>query len=166
MKTDVMPFHFLSHGTLEDWTVRGGMRYAVPVGRVLFAAIFVIGGLGHFSSQTIGYAASHGVPLASLAVPLAGLIAIAGGLSLALGYHARIGALLIVLFLVPVTLMMHNFWAVQDPMTAQLQQAMFMKNASMLGAALLLAYFGAGPVSLDARAAQGAARAEPASAAR
>jgi putative oxidoreductase len=47
--------------------------------------------------------------------------------------------------------MMHRFWAVSDPMAARIQQLMFMKNLSMLGGALLIAHFGAGPVSLDAR---------------
>jgi putative oxidoreductase len=46
---------------------------------------------------------------------------------------------------------MHAFWAVPDPIMAGIQQAMFMKNLSMLGGALLLTYFGAGPISLDAR---------------
>ena len=56
-----------------------------------------------------------------------------------------------VLFLVPVTLTMHNFWAVPDPMMRGMQMAMFMKNVSMLGAALLITQVGAGPLSLDAR---------------
>ncbi|HXH19695.1 MAG TPA: DoxX family protein [Chitinophagales bacterium] len=46
---------------------------------------------------------------------------------------------------------MHNYWAVTDPAMAQIQQAMFMKNISMLGSALLIAYFGSGPFSLDER---------------
>ena len=79
------------------------------------------------------------------------MLAAAGGLSILLGYHARIGAWLLVLFLVPVTVMMHNFWAVSDPMMHQLQQAMFFKNVALTGAALLIAHFGAGPYSLDAR---------------
>jgi len=91
------------------------------------------------------------VPLASLAVPVAGLIALAGGLSVAFGYRAKIGAWLLVLFLVPVTITMHNFWTVTDPTMAQLQMAMFMKNVGLMGGALLLSYFGAGPLSLDAR---------------
>ena len=123
----------------------------VLLGRFLFAAIFLMSGLGHFSKQTIAFAASQGVPLASIAVPFAGLIALAGGLSILLGYRARIGAWLIVLFLVPVTLMMHKFWSVSDPMQAQTQMIMFMKNLSMLGGALLITQFGAGPLSLDAR---------------
>ena len=73
------------------------------------------------------------------------------GISVLLGYRVRIGAWLLVLFLVPVTFMMHAFWAVPDPMMARMQQAMFMKNLSMLGGALLLTYFGAGPISVDAR---------------
>lgn len=127
------------------------IEYVVPAGRALFAAIFLVAPLSHFSRQTIGYAASHGVPLAGLVVPLSGLLALAGGLSILLGYRAKIGAWLVVLFLVPVTLMMHNFWAVTDPMMATMQQVMFMKNLSMLGGAFLIAYFGAGPFSLDAR---------------
>ena len=127
------------------------LRFLVPIGRALFALIFIASGFGHFSADTIGYAQHAGVPLASIAVPLSGVIALAGGLSVLLGYHARIGAWLLVLFLVPVTIMMHAFWAVPDPMMAKMQQAMFMKNISMLGGALLLTYFGAGPVSLDAR---------------
>ncbi len=127
-------------------------RYLVPLGRAAFAAIFLMAGAGHFSPQTIAFAAQAGVPAARLLVPLSGLLALAGGLSVLLGYHARIGAWLLVLFLVPVTVMMHNFWTVADPIMAQLQQAMFMKNVSMVGGALLVAYFGAGPVSFDARA--------------
>jgi putative oxidoreductase len=62
-----------------------------------------------------------------------------------------VGAWLLVLFLVPVTLMMHNFWAVKNPMMAQMQMAMFLKNVTMLGGALLISQFGAGGLSLDAR---------------
>ena len=130
---------------------REPMPFITLVGRILFAAIFLAAPLGHFSQQTIGYAAQQGVPGAQWLVPLSGLIALAGGLSVLLGYKARIGAWLLVLFLVPVTLTMHNFWVVQDPMMAQIQQAMFFKNLSMLGGALLIARFGAGPLSLDAR---------------
>jgi putative oxidoreductase len=123
----------------------------VLLGRFLFTLIFVMAGANHFNKQTIGYAASQGVPLASIAVPLSGVIAIAGGLSILLGYRAKLGAWLIALFLVPVTLVMHKFWTVQDPTMAQLQMILFMKNVSMLGGALLISQFGAGPFSLDAR---------------
>ncbi len=120
-------------------------------GRILYSLIFLLAGPFHFSHQDIAYAAQQGVPLPGLLVPASGVIALAGGLSILLGYRARVGAWLLVLFLVPVTLMMHNFWAVKDPMMAQMQMAMFMKNLSILGGALLISYFGGGPLSLDAR---------------
>jgi putative oxidoreductase len=124
---------------------------AMLAGRFLFVLIFLLTAPNHFSKQAIAYAASQGVPLASVAVPLSGILALAGGLGVLLGYRARIGAWLIALFLVPVTLMMHKFWALHDPMMAQMQMIMFMKNVSILGGALLISQFGAGPLSLDAR---------------
>jgi putative oxidoreductase len=126
--------------------------YLVLVGRAAFAAIFIFTIAGHFKPETIAYAASAGVPLAGFAVPAAGILALLGGLSVLFGYHARVGAWLIIVFLVPVTLALHAFWAVADPMGRQMQLAMFLKNVSILGGALLIAHFGAGPVSLDERA--------------
>ena len=129
--------------------------HALPLaGRILFSLIFLLAAPMHFTAQDVAYGASNGVPLASLAVPLSGVIALAGALSILLGYKTKIGAWLIVLFLVPVTLYMHRFWAQTDPMMAQMQMANFMKNVAMTGGALLLAYFGAGPLSLDARLAK------------
>jgi putative oxidoreductase len=133
-------------GAISSW------QGAVVIwGRFLFALIFLMAGANHFNKQTIGYAASQGVPLAAIAVPLSGVLAIAGGLSILLGYRAKLGAWLSVLFLVPVSLMMHKFWTVTDPMMAQIQMVLFMKNVSMFGGALLISQFGAGPFSLDAR---------------
>ncbi len=130
---------------------RGALAWLVPIGRVLFALIFIMSGFSHFSSQTIAYAASQGVPAAGFFVPLAGVLAIVGGLGVALGFQTRIAALLLVVFLVPVTFKMHAFWTAQDAMMAMNQKIHFMKNLSMLGAALFLIYFGGGPVSVDAR---------------
>ncbi len=127
------------------------MKYLALAGRICFSAIFIFGAPGHFTARYVGYAAQAGVPAASLLVPLSGVIALLGGLSIALGYQAKLGALLLVVFLIPVTIAMHGFWTVTDPMMGQMQQAMFMKNLSMLGGALVIAYFGAGPLSLDSR---------------
>src|SRR5512133_916591 len=151
MATHVLPSHLQHFEARELSRSWPWMRYLVPVGRVLLALLFLVSGLGHFSSGMIRYASSQGVPAASVLVPLAGVLALAGGLSVAVGFWTRIGALLLVAFLVPVTLTMHAFWNVADPTMHQIQQIMFMKNLSMLGGALLVAYFGAGPVSLDER---------------
>ncbi len=122
---------------------------AVPVGRFFYSLIFIFSSLFHFRSSAVDYATSQGVPLANLLVPLSGLMILIGGVSILLGYRARVGAILIVLFLIPVTLIMHKFWTINDPMMAQIQQVNFMKNISMLGAAILICYFGSGPISLD-----------------
>jgi putative oxidoreductase len=138
-----IPVRTTSTGT-HEW-----LRYLVPLGRAFFVAIFIASGFSHFSRESIDYAAGAGVPLANVLVPIAGILALLGGLSVLLGYHARIGAWLLVAFLVPVTLMMHRFWDVADPMMGRIQFVMFMKNLSILGGALLIAYFGSGPVSVD-----------------
>src|SRR5476651_1176231 len=127
------------------------MNYIILTGRIFYSLIFVMASFSLFSQKSIGYAAAQGVPLASIAVPLSGIIALLGGLSVAFGFKARWGACLLVLFLGPVTIMMHNFWAISDPMMAQLQQAMFMKNLALLGAALYISQMGSGPFSLDNR---------------
>lgn len=98
-----------------------------------------------FHQNAIVYAVGHGVPMASVVVPMSGVLAFSGGLSILLGYKAKYGAWLLVLFLVPVTVMMHRFWELADPTTSMAQQVNFMKNLSMLGAALLIAHFGSGP---------------------
>jgi putative oxidoreductase len=128
---------------------RGVAAPIVFLGRLFFVLIFLMSGPRHFLSQTIAYAASQGVPMASIAVPFSGLLAVIGGLLILLGFRARIGAWLIALFLVGVTPMMHKFWAISDPMIHQTQFVMFMKNLAMLGAALLISQFGSGPWSLD-----------------
>lgn len=125
------------------------MRALVPVGRALFALIFVVSIFGHFSGATIAQASAHGVPLAAFFVPFAGVIGMVGGVLVMLGYRARFGAFLLLLFLVPVTFMLHKFWGIPDPHIAALQKVMFMKNVALVGGALLIMYWGAGPHSLD-----------------
>jgi putative oxidoreductase len=126
------------------------MRYAVLAGRQLFSLIFIIASAEHFSPAAIESAARHGVPWPDLLVPISGVIALVGGLSVLLGFQTRFGAVLLVTFLVPVTLMMHNFWASTDPLTHYLERAMFLKNLTMIGGALVITYLGPDPLSLDA----------------
>jgi len=120
------------------------MRVLYLVGRVFFALIFIVAAPRHFTAEGIGHAAELGVPFAALAVPVSGLMALGGGLSVASGYRAQWGAWLLIAFLVPVTLMMHGFWRLHDPHAIHIQQAMFMKNVALVGAALLMALTGPG----------------------
>ena len=127
------------------------MNFIPLLGRILFSAIFIMSSIGHFTPAVIQFAAASGVPFPEILVPLSGIIALLGGLSILIGFKARLGAWFIVLFLLPVTFTIRKFWGISDPMTAMLQQGMFMKNLSMLGGALIIAYFGAGPYSVDNR---------------
>jgi putative oxidoreductase len=122
----------------------------VLLGRVLFSFVFLFFSIDQFNGRDLAYAAAAHVPAAKIMVPLSGLLILLGGLSILFGYKAKLGGWLIVLFLVPVTPVMHNFWAVTDPAMHAAQLQNFLRNTSMLGAALLITQFGAGPWSIDA----------------
>ncbi|GAA0538651.1 DoxX family protein [Chitinophaga japonensis] len=130
------------------------MQFVVLVGRIFFSLIFLSALANHFSGEMAGYAASQGVPAPAFLVPLSGIIAGLGALSILFGYKAKLGAWLIIIFLVPVTFWMHAFWKMEDPMQQQTNMVSFMKNLSMLGAALMITYFGAGPISVDEKMAR------------
>jgi len=131
--------------------------YLVLIGRQLFAMIFMLASAGHFTPSKIALAAAHGVPMASVLVPISGVIALLGGLSVLFGYRARVGGCLLVVFLVPVTLFMHNFWAAPDAAMFRLQLFQFTCNLVLLGCACQLVRVGAGSLSLDAMMERGAA---------
>ncbi len=127
------------------------MQYIPLIGRILYAIIFVFFGIGHFTrlNQMSQYAGAMGVPAPTLAVIVTGLMILLGGLSVLLGYRVKVGALLLFIFLVFTAFMMHAFWRLDDPMQAQNQMAHFLKNLPLAVAALLLFYFGSGPLSLE-----------------
>lgn len=139
--------HFTwSQGKINLW--------AVPIGRFLYSLIFIMSGLNHFTSGSVGYAENQGIPIPDILVPISGIMALIGGFSVLLGYHTRIGAMVLLLFLIPVTILMHNFWSFTDPQMMQMQMIHFMKNLALIGTAILFAFYGAGPISLDHRAAK------------
>jgi putative oxidoreductase len=114
------------------------------LGRVLFAVLFVSSGfmahLGEGGKQGREYARSLGAPNPDLLVPLSGIAIIAGGLMIATGIWADLGALLVIGFLVGITPIMHAFWKIDDPQMQQIQSAMFFKNVALVGAALIIFY--------------------------
>lgn len=120
------------------------------LGRSMFAALFLISGAGHFLDyeSMVLYATAYDVPLPGVMVPFTGAMIFLGGLSVLLGVEVRLGAWLLAGFLIPTALIMHRFWGLDDPLLASVQQAHFMKNIALAGAALLLTRFGGGPGSL------------------
>ena len=125
--------------------------YAPPVGRVLLSAIFLSAGAMKLLdwNHTADLMASKGLPLVPLLLPLAALTELIAGLSLLLGWHARLGALALFLFLIPTTLVFHNFWAVTGP-EQQNQMQHFLKNLAIMGGLLVVVGLGPGRCSLDA----------------
>jgi putative oxidoreductase len=123
-------------------------KYAFGVGRILFGAVFVITAPIRPTPEMIRMAENHCVPWPGFLVPLAGVIAFGGGLSVALGCKSRLGAWLLVLFLVPVTLVMHNFF-VPDPAVADVQRTLFLRNLALIGVAVFIARHGTGPLRMD-----------------
>ena len=92
-----------------------------------------------------GYATYKKVPAAKLAVIVSGLMILVGGLYIALGIYADLGALLIALFLIPAAFMMHAFWKESDATAKQTESIGFFKDLSLAGAALIIfALVGAG----------------------
>ena len=109
------------------------------IGRVIFGIFFLINAAGHFMqlNQMAQYAGMKNVPMPKLAVGGSGLLLIIGGLSMVTGYQPDIGAIALIIFLVPVAFMMHNFWAIEDEMQKQIEMAMFMKDIALAGAAAM-----------------------------
>lgn len=130
------------------------MDYNYLVGRILFALIFIGSGFGHFAQMggMTQYAEQSGVPAPKASVAISGLMILAGGVSVLLGVYMEIGTWLLVFFLLAAAFMVHDFWAVAEPMEKQNQQAHFMKNLALAGAAAILYWtvqtHGYGPFTL------------------
>lgn len=97
-------------------------------------------GMNHFMKMGMmtGYAGSKGVPAAKLAVMVTGSMLMGGGLGILLGVYVQYAVLLLVAFLVPVALKMHNFWAIEDPNQKVVEMLNFMRNMAFTGAVLML----------------------------
>ncbi|HLK89221.1 MAG TPA: DoxX family membrane protein [Polyangia bacterium] len=110
-------------------------------GRILVGGYYLFSAFHHFAdtSSLARYAAMAGVPMPQVAVIVSGLLLLIGGLSLLLGIYPDEGIAALVLFFVPVTVMMHAFWADRDPVMRQMDIVNFGKNVGLLGSSLMLA---------------------------
>jgi putative oxidoreductase len=111
------------------------------LGRLLMSVIFILSGLQklmHFS-QTASMMAGKGIPLAAVALALSIAIEIGGGLLLIIGYKVRYVALVMALWMVPVTLTFHNFWVYQGD-AREMQLVNFLKNLAIIGGLLVAAF--------------------------
>ena len=116
------------------------MTTVLAIGQVLFSLIFITSGIGHLTKleAMTGYAKYKKVPAAKLSVIVTGLMILVGGIFVALGIYADLGALLLAIFLVPTAFMMHAFWKETDPTAKMNETVAFWKDLSLAGAALII----------------------------
>ncbi|HBD12236.1 MAG TPA: DoxX family protein [Porticoccaceae bacterium] len=120
------------------------------VGRLLIAALFIPAGYNKIAGfeGVSGYMAAKGLPMADVLLVLTIVIELGGGIMILLGWRAAEAALTIALFLIPVTVVFHGFWAFDDPQLAAAEQRVFMKNIAIIGGLLVIAGLGSGPLSV------------------
>ncbi len=123
------------------------MSVVALLGRILLALIFVLSGLNKISNFAGAQQmmAQHGMPFTPIFLIAAILIEVIGGLSVLVGYRARVGATALALFLIPTTAIFHTNFA------DQVQMVMFLKNLSIIGGLMMVAAHGSGGISLDRR---------------
>ena len=116
------------------------MATAFLIGRIIVGLYFISSGIRHFThlKMMAGYAGSKGVPMPQVGVPVSGLLIVIGGVSILLGAWPTYGAIAILVFLLPTTFMMHNFWAVPDPMQKMNDMINFTKNCALIGYTLMI----------------------------
>ena len=123
------------------------MEIIFLIGRVLFGGFFIMSGVNHFMKMDYlsGWVTSKGLPMASFLVILSGVMMILGGLGIILGIYAAWSAWLLIIFLVPTNLKLHNFWTISDAQEKMMQKMNFMKNVAFIGASLMIVYLAGVP---------------------
>jgi putative oxidoreductase len=122
---------------------------AALLARILLAIIFIKSGFGKIGGfeNVVAAIGGKGIPLPQVAAAITIAIELLGGLLLLVGWKARWAALLIFLWLIPTTLLFHNFWAV-PPEQYMNQQNHFLKNVAIMGGLLMVWAFGPGRLSI------------------
>jgi len=135
----------------ENYIMQGIVNKFGPLaGRILLSIIFLISGLGKIGgfAGTAGWMASKGLPMVNVLLAITIAIEVGGALMIMAGFKARLAATAMFLWMIPVTLLFHNFWALQADQQ-MIQQIMFLKNLGLMGGMLLIMAFGSGPMSVD-----------------
>jgi len=136
-----------------------GKAVMALLGRLLIGAIFLMSGIAKLTDMpgTIAHMTKMGIPYADTLAIVAGVAEILGAASLILGLLTRVGALGLILFLIPATLIFHAFWNYQGAEHLP-QMVNFMKNLAIIGGLAVLTAQGAGRFSIDHRIRRARAR--------
>jgi putative oxidoreductase len=113
------------------------------VGRILFALVFVMSGIGHLTNLQgmTGYAESKGLPAPAFATAVSGVVILGGGIALIVGWQTFLVAIVLAVFTFLTAVLMHQYWKEEDPMAKMNEQTHFLKDLALCGAALFMAYY-------------------------
>jgi len=111
------------------------MDKAFFAGRILFSVFFIKGGASNLLNleRLTSYTASRGVPMPEIAVIVTSIMLLLGGISILTGFYPKIGAYLLIAFLIPVTIIIHDFWNIDDPAAGSRQLSSFLRNITYAG---------------------------------
>lgn len=114
------------------------MKIVFLIARIVLGLYYLFSASGHFFQLNMmaGYTASKGVPLPEVFVIVTGILLLIGGITILTGYRPTIGIIALVIFFFPVSLIMHNFWVVDDQMMRMGEMVNFMKNIALLASAV------------------------------
>lgn len=120
------------------------MQVVFIIGRILLGGYFLYSGYNHIANLAgmTGYAKMKGLPVAKVAVIVSGIMLALGGIGILANRFTILGMCLVVLFLVPTTFIMHQFWKETDPHVRMAERINFTKNLALVGALLLLISIG------------------------
>ncbi len=126
------------------------MEIVLLVGRAIFGLYWVSAAVQNLIGLEKGApaAGAKGVPHPKLSLVATAPLLIISGICIALGFYAGIASIALMAFLVPASIFRHHFWDVPDPEEALGERRNFEKNIALIGALLLILYFGSGPYSL------------------
>lgn len=110
------------------------------IGRVLFGGFFVYNAINHLKNRTAMavFARSKHIPVPMASVIVTGMLMLLGGLSIMIGYRMVIGMWLLLAFLIPTTLLMHQFWKQEVPEARMNEWLNFSKNIALIGALCIM----------------------------
>lgn len=115
------------------------MDVIVLIARILFVAIFVASGIGHLKATEAmtGYAQYKKVPLPKFSVIASGILMLVGSISVLLGIWGDLGSLLLMVAILPIPFLMHQYWN-EEGEAKMNEQTQFNKTLSLVGGALAL----------------------------
>ena len=110
------------------------------IGRILFGGYFLYNAYNHFrhSNSLAAYAKMKGVPMPKAAVIGSGVLLLIGGITFIIGWKMIIGMWALIVFLVPITIVMHAFWKIEDPQMRMNEEIQFGKNVALIGSLLVM----------------------------